>query len=570
MREPFDKILIESMVKLRGGIASDRNRWISLVQDLAVDYPQERMILQNYADRRYINICMEASNCDICSLDTIVERASAYLKTEKLLDGSWAEKMSRSMVTAVAAYYQNQSIENIRNVLEHSYSTHEEGPSDPSLSAGFSDPGRSGRKTSDDPGSEVFPDNRTQEPPNHGGGFIFDDNVFSEDEVLQPDDIPKKKSRRASMTGILIGICILIIAGASAFFIFGNGGAGIDHGGDDQAEASSDQDNSLDSDDEQMESDSSDYSGDPSDYPEDFIFPYSDSEYLGDSDVSGLNYDDTQMAINEIYARRNVEFEVEPYASHFNATDWYDPSISFDNFDSSVFNKYENANIDLLAAHRTTLRKEKITFGPEADPALEAYNEVLSGESIYIDGFDEYWDTKNCKFALALIDDDGVPELVVADRKDPSVNNYGVVLSYDGEAEIVHYMELNDAYDSDVEYHSGYYEGTGYVIDYCSSGEGYDQILEDGWDESVSSSISDGSKWASYVIRRDYYFGEETKTYLIFEDSVSHFFGGNDNCKKVSKEEYYDSLNPHIESGNFKTFAFHKNTKANRSKYLNE
>ena len=87
-------------------------------------------------------------------------------------------------------------------------------------------------------------------------------------------------------------------------------------------------------------------------YPEDFIFYDSSSRYLEDYEVSSLSDDDIQMAINEIYARHGVNFENEPYASYFNSREWYSPIYSQAEFDTSWFNEYEEANVNLLAYYR--------------------------------------------------------------------------------------------------------------------------------------------------------------------------------------------------------------------------
>lgn len=92
------------------------------------------------------------------------------------------------------------------------------------------------------------------------------------------------------------------------------------------------------------------------DYPEDFIFPNSSSEYLDDWDVEELNLDDTQWAINEIYARHGVDFHDEPYKSYFDSCYWHESIYRVKDFDSSWFNEYEQYNIDLLAEHRSELQ----------------------------------------------------------------------------------------------------------------------------------------------------------------------------------------------------------------------
>ena len=87
-------------------------------------------------------------------------------------------------------------------------------------------------------------------------------------------------------------------------------------------------------------------------YEDDFIIPGSDERFIYDEDVADLSDEDTQMAINEIYARHGRIFQDEPYASHFDSCEWYEPTYTADEFDESWFNDYEKENIKVLAAHR--------------------------------------------------------------------------------------------------------------------------------------------------------------------------------------------------------------------------
>lgn len=88
-------------------------------------------------------------------------------------------------------------------------------------------------------------------------------------------------------------------------------------------------------------------------FADDFILPYSASQYYSLDELEGmmLNETDTQFAINEIYARRSRDFKDEPYASHFNSCEWYYGSIPGDEFDDIVFNDYEKQNIETLVEY---------------------------------------------------------------------------------------------------------------------------------------------------------------------------------------------------------------------------
>lgn len=55
-----------------------------------------------------------------------------------------------------------------------------------------------------------------------------------------------------------------------------------------------------------------------------------------------------RLAKNEIYARRGYIFQDSDLNNYFMGQLWYEPSISPDDFDTSVFNEYEIFNLQLL------------------------------------------------------------------------------------------------------------------------------------------------------------------------------------------------------------------------------
>lgn len=87
-----------------------------------------------------------------------------------------------------------------------------------------------------------------------------------------------------------------------------------------------------------------------------YIFSQSHSRYLTKSDVAGLNDAALQMGINEIYARRNVRFGAAGVKKYFNSKSWYIGYIDLDDFDDSVFNEYESANIEFLQNAQKALK----------------------------------------------------------------------------------------------------------------------------------------------------------------------------------------------------------------------
>lgn len=82
---------------------------------------------------------------------------------------------------------------------------------------------------------------------------------------------------------------------------------------------------------------------------EEYILPNSSTEYLTENDLVGLDADQVQMAINEIYARHHRKFVLQDVQEYFNSKSWYEGTVEPEDFDINVMNKYEGANIDLMA-----------------------------------------------------------------------------------------------------------------------------------------------------------------------------------------------------------------------------
>lgn len=85
-----------------------------------------------------------------------------------------------------------------------------------------------------------------------------------------------------------------------------------------------------------------------------YIFPNSATSYLSESDLAGMTADEVQMAINEIYARHHRKFVLEDVQAYFNSKSWYSGLIEADDFDVSVMNVYESANINLMVNYLDT------------------------------------------------------------------------------------------------------------------------------------------------------------------------------------------------------------------------
>lgn len=117
--------------------------------------------------------------------------------------------------------------------------------------------------------------------------------------------------------------------------------------------------------------------------PQDCIFPQSSSEYLSGSDLDGLSADDIQMAINEIYARHHRKFVIQSIQDYFNAKPWYSGTVEAADFDVSVMNACEGANINLMVERLNTLKAsgQNITVLPSS--AKDAYGMIIESGSGY-------------------------------------------------------------------------------------------------------------------------------------------------------------------------------------------
>lgn len=79
-----------------------------------------------------------------------------------------------------------------------------------------------------------------------------------------------------------------------------------------------------------------------------YIFPDSDSRYLEEDDLEGMDKELLRIARNEIVARHGRRFDSEDLQYYFDSLDWYDGIIEPEEFDESVLNKYEKANMKFI------------------------------------------------------------------------------------------------------------------------------------------------------------------------------------------------------------------------------
>lgn len=84
---------------------------------------------------------------------------------------------------------------------------------------------------------------------------------------------------------------------------------------------------------------------------EDYIFPYSDIEYLQEWELYDLSAQELKIARNEIYARHGRMFQDDSLQAYFNSCNWYTPSIAPEDFKESMLNAVEIANRDLIVSY---------------------------------------------------------------------------------------------------------------------------------------------------------------------------------------------------------------------------
>jgi hypothetical protein len=132
-------------------------------------------------------------------------------------------------------------------------------------------------------------------------------------------------------------------------------GAGEDDGDyyDTETETGDEEDDYVNDDYDDDEDDDDDYldEEDEEDWESEYIFPYSDSEYLTEDDLEGLSAWQLRIGRNEIMARHGRRFNDESLQEYFDSCSWYEGTREPEEFDSqydSLLNKYEKKNASLI------------------------------------------------------------------------------------------------------------------------------------------------------------------------------------------------------------------------------
>lgn len=99
-------------------------------------------------------------------------------------------------------------------------------------------------------------------------------------------------------------------------------------------------------------------------YTDEYVFPYSDSEYLKKSDVKDLPPSTVSLGKDELYARYGLIFKDAMIQNHFDQCGWYTAIYTEEEWnelgDDYFFNKYEKKNLAFLEKwEKNELNKNK-------------------------------------------------------------------------------------------------------------------------------------------------------------------------------------------------------------------
>lgn len=84
---------------------------------------------------------------------------------------------------------------------------------------------------------------------------------------------------------------------------------------------------------------------------EEFMCPESNIRYLYMMDIEGFTAYQCIIARNEIYARHGRRFEDTELQKYFDSCSWYEGTVNPEDFDESVLNSFEIANIHTISGY---------------------------------------------------------------------------------------------------------------------------------------------------------------------------------------------------------------------------
>ena len=104
MDRTFTDVVYETLQQMGPEILTDAPRFLSCTQDLATGFETEKKFMKRGFDRKYLDICSGALTCSPMELNSVQNKASAYLKREYLMADEWADRISEAMVQGISWY----------------------------------------------------------------------------------------------------------------------------------------------------------------------------------------------------------------------------------------------------------------------------------------------------------------------------------------------------------------------------------------------------------------------------------------------------------------------------------
>lgn len=110
----------------------------------------------------------------------------------------------------------------------------------------------------------------------------------------------------------------------------------------------------------------------------DYIFPYSDQKVLTFEELNACTERQLRIGRNEIYARHGRRFYDQELQSEFTFKEWYEGTTPPEQFDESVLNAYEKANVEAIRNFEA-----QRTMVAEGTACVYGYRQSYDGVSTY-------------------------------------------------------------------------------------------------------------------------------------------------------------------------------------------
>lgn len=179
--------------------------------------------------------------------------------------------------------------------------------------------------------------------------------------------------------------------------------------------------------------------------------------------------------------------------------------------------------------------------------ALKAYRKLLTQSRIKWNDYGTYVNSKDCFFAIAYVDNNSVPELILECYTTSHAEGYGALYTYrNGKAQLVTGLSLNGPFR--------YYKKKGIFIDnYTGSGVG----------QNYYTKLYKGKAYTKLGKAEEVQYWNNNKVSYTYTDCTDL-----SNYKQISKSTFKKRLKKLVGSSKVRTVSMKTNTKANRSRYL--